>query len=55
MYRGGGPITEYDMQNKISPILAAAGLALFLATAVNAQSPVRVRGTIERVDGPTLW
>jgi hypothetical protein len=44
---------EYDMQNKLSPILAAAGLALLLATAANAQSPIRVRGTIERVDGPT--
>ena len=41
------------MQNKLPPILAAAGLALFLATAANAQSPIRVRGTIERVDGPT--
>jgi Domain of unknown function (DUF5666) len=41
------------MQNKTSPILATAGLVLFLATAANAQSPIRVRGTIERVDGPT--
>ena len=41
------------MQNKISPILAAAGLALLLTTAANAQTPIRVRGTIERVDGPT--
>jgi len=41
------------MQNKLSPILAVAGLALLLTTAANAQSPIRVRGTIERVDGPT--
>jgi hypothetical protein len=43
------------MQNKIkiSPILAVAGLALVLTTTANAQTPVRVRGTIERVDGPT--
>ena len=41
------------MQNKRSPILAIAGVALFLTTAANAQTPVRVRGTIERVDGPT--
>jgi hypothetical protein len=41
------------MQNKISPILAVAGLALILTTAANAQTPVRIRGTIERVDGPT--
>jgi hypothetical protein len=44
---------EYDMQNKLSPILAAAGLALCLATTASADNPVRVRGTIERVDGPT--
>ena len=42
------------MQNKISPILAAAGLGLFLTiAAANAEDTVRVRGTIERVDGPT--
>ena len=41
------------MQNKISPTLAAAGLALLLTTTANAQTPIRVRGTIERVDGPT--
>jgi hypothetical protein len=42
------------MQNKISPILAAAGLALVLATAAaKAEDTVRVRGTIEKVDGPT--
>src|SRR6516164_8039061 len=44
---------SFHMQNKISPILAAAGLALLLTTAANAQTPIRVRGTIERVDGPT--
>jgi hypothetical protein len=41
------------MQNKMSPILAVAGLGLLLATTANAQTPIRVRGTIERVDGPT--
>jgi hypothetical protein len=33
---------------------ATAGLAIALASAASAQQPVRVRGTIETVDGPTL-
>ncbi len=35
-------------------VLAAAALALIAATALAQQPPVRVRGTIEKVDGNTL-
>jgi hypothetical protein len=41
------------MRNAIWPAFAAAGLALFLTTpTAHAQDTVRVRGTIDRVEGP---
>ena len=41
------------MPKTICPALGAAGFALVLtASAVNAQDTVRLRGTIERVEGP---
>lgn len=41
------------MRKAIWPAFAAAGFALFLTTfAVHAQDTVRVRGTIDRVEGP---
>jgi hypothetical protein len=43
------------MQNMTRRLIGAAGLALILATsAAWAQAPLRVRGTIEKVDGNTL-
>jgi hypothetical protein len=46
-------ILEDNMCKAIRPALAAAGFALCLTTsAANAQDTVRVRGTIERVEGP---
>ena len=44
---------EDDMQKTIWRTLGLAGFALILtASAVNAQDTVRVRGTIDRVEGP---
>jgi hypothetical protein len=44
---------EHDMQKKLSSVLAATGLAFILSTAgANAQGTARVRGLIERIDGP---
>jgi len=44
---------EDDMHKTIWRTLGSAGLALVLtASAVNAQDTVRVRGTIDRVEGP---
>jgi hypothetical protein len=46
-------LLEHDMQTTKSPILAAAGLAIVLSAATaNAEDIVRVRGAIERIDGP---
>ena len=44
------------MINRISSALAASALALTFATAAVAQQPqaVRIRGTIEKVDGNVL-
>jgi hypothetical protein len=41
------------MQQRLWPALVAAGLTL-LAAPLSAQDTVRVRGTIERIDGPVL-
>ena len=42
------------MRNPALRSLAAIGAILFAASAAWAQSPTRVRGTVERLDGPTL-
>lgn len=46
------------MRSRLSPLFALVGIAsIFIASAAwaQAQAPVRVRGTIERVDGNTLF
>jgi hypothetical protein len=58
-YRAGLRVAEYqfglenDMRKAVWPTLAAVGFALFVTTTlVNAQETVRVRGTIDRMEGP---